>query len=53
MLNVQSTELTIGDAYNFGTIRSIHHELGLSVRQFFQSYICCLFINYQPVVIIA
>lgn len=45
-------ELTIGDAYNFGIICPIDQESGLSVRQFIQPDICCLFINNQPVVII-
>lgn len=49
---MKSTELTIGDAYNFGIICSIDQELGLSVRQFIQLDVSCVFIYYQPVVII-
>lgn len=52
MITVIFTELTIGDAYNFGIICSIDQELGLSVGQFFQLDIRCVSINNQPVVII-
>lgn len=45
-------KLTIGGAYNFGIIRSIFQELGLSVGHFIQPDICCFLINYQPVVFI-
>lgn len=44
------TELTIADAYNFCVICSIDQVHGLSVREFTQPDVCCLFINNQPVV---
>lgn len=53
MITLIFKQLTIGDAYNICIICSIDQELGLSVRQFTQPDICCLFINNQPVVIIA
>lgn len=46
----RSTELTFGDADNFGIVCSVDQELGFSVGQFVQPDICCLFINKQPVV---